>query len=182
MPAGSYIFLFFSRALHQWGHWSPNDFLGLPSQPPSLQPTGGSGARGGPPPTPSHPPSTCTRAPQLARHGQLNAWLASALIVPNQEMRRHEDAKQVHARWGRLCQTVEWSLAENAARARTARRRDCARLSPSLSLSRTLAALHGGWSHIQFTWAPAADLVGDAAVVHCGRTTAHLQIFKARAI
>ena len=57
-------------ALHQWGHWSPNDFLGVHSRPPSLQPTG------------SHP-QPCAR---LARHGQLNAWLASLLIVLNQEM------------------------------------------------------------------------------------------------
>jgi len=60
----------FFLALHQWGHWSANDFLRVHGQPPSLQPIGYS------------PISSVW----LTRHEQLNAWPASLLIVLNQEM------------------------------------------------------------------------------------------------
>lgn len=105
---------------------------------------------------------------KLTQHGQLNAWLASLLIVLNQEMWGIKMQQFMHAQWGPFCQTVGWSRAEKASYAvHTHLQRNCVGKSQL-----TPAGLYVRWSHIQFTWALAHDLVLDTVLVHCEITTA----------
>lgn len=128
--------------------------------------------------SPQGPPPFIQADKQHTQHGWLNAWLASLLIVLNQEM------------WGIKMQQVSSCMPSGV---HFVRQSDEAERKKRLALythtlterdrvgksQLTLAGLYVRWSHIQFAWVLAQNMVLDTVVVHCEITTAHPPIFKA---
>lgn len=121
--------------------------------------------------SPQGSPPSIQAHKQLTQHGWLDAWLASLLIVLNQEM------------WGIKMQQVSSCMPSGV---HFVRQSDEAERKKPLMLH-THPYRETVWgthlyvrrSRIQFTWVLAQNMVLDTVVVHCEITTAQPHIFKA---